>query len=66
MCFRLSVKLDVEQTVPVTRAQAKPPENPANFALSIAPSGTTVNLIWCANEGAQCQSVYEEIRFSGA
>jgi hypothetical protein len=28
-----------------------------NFALSIARSGATVNLIWCANEGAQWQSV---------
>jgi hypothetical protein len=44
----------------------KPEKNPANFALSIAPSGATVNLIWCANEGAQWQSVYEGIRFDAA
>jgi hypothetical protein len=66
MCFRLSVKLDVEETVAGSAGGGKTPEKSCELALSIAPSGTTVNLIWCANEGAQWQSIYEEIRFRGA
>jgi hypothetical protein len=49
----------------VPRTEAKAREKSRKFVPSIAPSGATVNLIWCANEGAQWQSVYAEIRFDG-
>jgi hypothetical protein len=59
MCFLLSVKLDVEQTVVRPAGRGKTSEKSRKFALSIAPSGASVNLIWWSNEGAQWQSVYE-------
>jgi hypothetical protein len=66
MCFRLSVKLDAEQTAAGAAGKGKTPEKSRNFAPSIALSGAIVNLIWCANEGVQWQSVNSEMRFDGA